>query len=376
MHRRHIYPSPKAHFVKELNRGADAWISLLNEAGIAPVTQTAHIAFHSHYNGKIAGERWAQVGMPYSLSEAPAGFLPDSFGICYETQEPAYDFTGWYSYALTHLFEGIRCVRASAIELINEGPNIVGVHLKYDNAESVTLSASVYVLTAGVGNIELARSVAKLRGRGVNRVSFMLVLEGELPPTSLIIPDHQSYGLFMVSRFLGGKNFWLLSNYISYAGSRSSTFGATLWARAALKTLRKRTELIDERKLKWGIYAAPKGELRADPRQLSEHSIESYGFGNCLVAAPSKLTLAPLLAEKVAASVHYIHRCTGRFSESATQSDILQVAPERWESVRLFDDYSLRDLLHGSSCDIHDLLADVGGGAEPSEYNLNNPVRD
>lgn len=364
LHRGHIYASPKEHFVRELNRGADAWISFLDEAGVAPVTESAHIAFHSRYNGNVAGERWAKLDMPYVLSEAPVGFRPESFGVCYETQEPAYDFTGWYSYALTNLFDGIQCVRARAIELINEGRNIVGVRLKNDSAESVILSASVYVLTAGVGNIELVSSVAKLRGRGVNRVSFMLVLEGDLPPVSLIIPDHQSYGLFMVSRSLGGKNFWLLSNYISYAGSRSSAYGATLWARAVVKTLRESTELIEECNLKWGIYIAPKGELRADPRQMSEHSIESYGFDNCIVAAPSKLTLAPLLADKVAASVHNIHRCTGCFGESAIQRDNLKVAPERWEAVRLFDDNSLRELLLRPSSDIHKLVSGVVGGAE------------
>lgn len=372
LHRGHIYASPKENFVRELNRGADSWISLFDEAGVAPVTQSANIAFHSRYNGKIAGERWAKLGMPYSLSETPAGFRPESFGICYETPEPAYDFTGWYSYTLSNAFEGIRCVRARAIELINEDQRIVGVRLKNENGETVTVSTSIYVLAAGTGNIDLASSAAKLRGRGVNRVSFMLVLEGELPPTSLIVPDHQSYGLFMVSRSRGGKNFWLVSNYISYAGCRPSAYGAILWARAAMKTLRRCTELIDEYRLNWGVYAAPKGELRADPRQMSEHSVESYGFENLLVAAPSKLTLAPLLAGKVVTLVHHNHRCTGRFGDPVIQNDALQVAPERWESVPLFDHYSLSDLLHGSSRSIQDLVNDLSGDIECGEADKRN----
>lgn len=68
------------------------------------------------------------------------------------------------------------------------------------------------------------------------------------------------------------------------------------------------------------------------------HTVQSYGLTNLAVASPSKLTLAPLLADAVAERIKLTLRDGAR---PAKLTDVTHdplppaVAPEMWQSVDL-----------------------------------------
>lgn len=120
------------------------------------------------------------------------------------------------------------------------------------------------------------------------------------------------YGLFIVSRQVGARMVWLVSNFHSY-GSASrrrrrrtgdvGTLMRRLWLKGTLRVLTRAFEVdIRDRHqdLELALYSAPKMELRPRPGELNTYASEAYRFRNLQVVAPTKLTLAPVLAAEVA----------------------------------------------------------------------------
>jgi glycine/D-amino acid oxidase-like deaminating enzyme len=353
LHRGYIYQAPTLQLVRQLNRGADEWLALFEGAGLDPVCETSLVGFTNRYNGLRAGKRWAKCQLPVNLVEPPEFVVPGRLRSVFATPESAFDFTAWYQRSLEELIGSVRFLHGQAIALVTDDRRVCGVRVRCSGAD-VILKAGTYVATAGTGNIELVESAVTLRGRGVNRTSFMLVLEGDLPLANLIVADNDAYGLFMVSRRREGKTVWLVSNYLSFAHQIAGTLATSLWLRATAKTLHWLTGVLD-RDVTWSVYVAGKGELRADPRSLSEHSLETYGFRNLVVGSPSKLTLAPLLAREIVSHIETRQRATGS-RPSGLPASTPKLAPERWTLCRMQPGHSLRRFLTDARWDTDDVI--------------------
>lgn len=347
MHRGHIYGKPSPELVKALCEGADQWTDLLGQAKVTPHAEQACVGFSNAYAAQVADAAWRRAGLTFEVTDPPPGVAPHYLRRCFSTQEPTFCFTPWFAYASKETLCGVVTVKGVAESLEREGHLITGVRSMIAGRK-VIVRARFYVLAAGTGNLPLISSATNYRGRALNRMSFMMVLKRqELPNLSLVIPEHDAYGLFLVSRHKSGHDHWLVSNYLSYADSTCSAKAASLWLRATARLL-KRTTTVLEGDPQWGMYLAPKGELRADRNRLDVQSVQSYGLSNVCVAAPTKLTLCPLLAIDIVRCIKdkiSVLRSQSDGEDCAVISSDLPVSPERWESTQLFQMDDLRRIM-------------------------------
>ncbi|MET8777775.1 FAD-dependent oxidoreductase [Nocardia sp. NPDC004654] len=344
LHRGHIYGKPSPVLVKALCEGADRWYDLLHAAGVQPHNLNSCVGFKSRYTADVAERAWRRGGLQFEISEPPPGLSSGYLKRCFSTEESTYIFTPWFAYAATQL-ESVVQVKAEATSLECEGDTITGVVIRQGDSVH-RICARYYVLAAGTGNLPLISSATNYRGQALNRVSYMMILAGrQMPNLSLVVPENDAYGLFLVSRQREAQSYWLVSNYLSYGGADCSENAAVMWLRATARLLRRATTGLDSAEC-WGSYSAPKGELRADRNRLDLPSVQSYGFKNVCVAAPTKLTLCPLLADDIVRTVteKFIHPRSRSLAElgSATLSSKLPVMPELWESAQLYGMDELR----------------------------------
>lgn len=348
MHRGHIYAKPPPALVRALCEGADRWHELLAEAGVRPLSERACVSFVNPYTARVADVAWKEAGLAFEPIEPPEGMSRDGFASCYSTRESTYCFTPWLEYARENHLRGVTTVRGRAYRLRRDGATITGVHVDV-GTKKLVIRARFVVLAAGTGNLPLVATATNYRGRALNRMSHMMVLAAPgLPKLSLVVPEHQTYGLFLVSRHQREQDYWLVSNYLSYADDHCSNRATALWLRATARTLHTYSTVLENDALTWGAYRAPKGELRADRNRLDVHSVQSYGLDNICVAAPTKLTLAPLLADAIRKAVQG-HLRPGQPGQGGARLDALAarlpVLPERWESVPLKDARDLKQAL-------------------------------
>ncbi|MCD2139760.1 FAD-dependent oxidoreductase [Rhodococcus pyridinivorans] len=351
MHRGHIYQKPAQGLVDALNSGADRWKEEFSTAGIEPLNRNAVVAFENSYNAEVASRAWQRAGLvSHRLTEA-AGLRTQPGMTCFETFEETYDFTPWFHYANSSFLADTLTISGAAYELKRTGSKVDGIFVRTPS-RNLLLTARFYILAAGTGNLGLVQTATNFRGRALNRMSFMLVLSGrDLPKLSLVSPENATNGLFMVSRHEPAADYWLVSNFVSFSGSECNENAAAMWARSIYRTLSRFTTVLELESGNWGIYRAPKGELRTNRNRLDKHSLQSYGLENLIVAAPTKLTLCPLLADEVAKeirSMNSINSSVRRYADNHLEElrSPLPVAHERWKRTNMHPLSSLRELSH------------------------------
>ncbi|MDV7202481.1 FAD-dependent oxidoreductase [Mycolicibacterium fortuitum] len=355
MHRGHIYQKPSPELVLALQTGADRWKDELTAVGVKPLNENAVVGFIHEHNAKVAAGAWREAGLQFGKAEAVPGVNHDALPFCYDTREQTYDFTAWFEAARSRHLGNVRTVQATATGLLRDDREIVGVRVDIGE-RTLVLRSRFVVLAAGTGNLDLVSTATTYRGRAMNRLSFMLVLAARgLPRLSLVSPENGTYGLFMVSRHTDEMDYWLVSNFVSYSDVSCTRNAAALWIRGVVRLMNMYTfALNDNYSPEWAIYPAAKGELRSNRNQIEKHTTENYRLNNVCVAAPTKLTLAPLLADDIAAHVlKHIMKAPPRASRPPVQGQSLDLVPETWTAQTL--------LLNGA---LHHLNADPMAGAE------------
>jgi hypothetical protein len=207
-------------------------------------------------------------------------------------------------------------------------------------AGRMRMSARAYVLAAGTGNGHIATQSFGFRGRTVLRRSLMVVLDAPgLPVCSTVLPEAEAGGLFLVARRReDGSPVWLVSDFTSMSEAHSSEEQERAWIRGVLRMLRAHSSVFDLPGLRAGIYAAPKAEIRPDPRSLGAHAVETLGRNNLLVASPTKLTLVPVLAEQVEVAVRSVLAGGGTRrprQDRVTGGAPFDVRPEHWTRTEM-----------------------------------------
>lgn len=340
LHQGYIYQNPQPQMVASLRRGAALWHDLIAGTGIPVNTKESFICFTNAFNAEAASDSWRSAGLPVEEAGRPLCF--DQAGVCctFRSSEETLDFTA----VLSHLCAAIPAgsiIKGSAIRLHARDRQISAVDVKIENKE-IRLCARAYVIAAGRGNPTLLRTVTRYRGRSVLRTSYMLVVQGDgLPSISAVFPEQDVYGLFLVSRSEGDVCTWLVSDYISNSGLAGGSGPVANWVTSIHRHLCELAPVVRgaSERLRFGVYDAPKAELRDDPSRMQPHGSEHYGFSNLLAVSPTKLTLAPVLASETVESVRkllisYLAVAGDPVPAELTKPD-LQITPERWRSVVL-----------------------------------------
>lgn len=337
LHDGSIYPDASPSFCEALRDGREQWLGMLDQASVEPITKVGNIGFTNPLTRAALEERWASVGLrPNLVAKAPSGF--SSAGAdWFETQEPAYDFTNYWAYAASAT-DAVRFVRGEVLAAHVVGRRVESVSAEIDGRR-FDLTAGVYIFTAGAGNLPLIRRAFGVNGRLVVRPSFMLVVDAQdLPREAVILPGTENRGLFLVPRVRADDRVaWLAGDFMSLRGASTSTFDEWSWRRGMITLLRRLTGVIDRPGVRLGSYSAPKAELRADVRYLGAHHIEDYGVVNLVVATPTKLTLAPVLAAEAAGRVLELLRGTPSLPSTfdAARWPAPPVGAEHWLDVAL-----------------------------------------
>lgn len=334
LHSGYAYLDANEAFIGHLRAGTRRWKELFHELDVGPTTQWSQIAFQSAVSASAASSHWKSVGLPVNTAALHEGVRPESAEMAFRTEERSYDFPR----AATPLLKSLSpqaYIAGQVTELTADDDLVSGARVELSR-RVVDLRARYVVLAAGVGNEALTAGLTRHRGRAVSRTSYMMVLRApSLPRLSIIYPDSR-YGLFAVSRVQGHRVIWLVSNYISYARLNQEPIAERLWVQATLRTLYAVRDLSLDVDLECAVYEAPKMELRAHPGRISSHAAEDYGFGNLIVAAPTKLTLAPVLAEEIADKITHAaaYAAPGRLPSSAQLSSEPRLSvSEQWTSL-------------------------------------------
>lgn len=354
LHQGYAYPTGSSQLVEMLREGKLRWTQLMAEHGVGPVTKWSLIGLTDRLAALSIERRWTQLGLPVTPAELPPWLAAGNVTAAYRTEEPAYDFT----HVFRTLAQGLmgETLIGTVTALISDAATITGVEALVDG-QRVLFRAGHVVLAAGVENERLLASITAQRGRAVSRTSYMLtVVSPNLPRASLIMPEQRSYGLFLVSRMDRDRVVWLVSNFLSFARAHQRQETAQqFWVAGTLRVLSGVYALSEDADLELGVYAAPKMELRPRARELSVHAAERYRHQNLVVAAPTKLTLAPLLADTIVRMVGSGEPCKvpeGRPGpEALTRGAALKPVPERWRRVetrsweRFLKEHGLSSLL-------------------------------
>lgn len=335
LHKGYIYLRSERRLVHSLVSSGEDWKLLLQELQVDASNSDSRICFTNAYTAAAASSSWRTAGLDVEETPPPPGFRSDMIAAAFRSSEPSYEFDAVLR-ALLGAIKDVAWFPGRAIRLYGTRGRVDAVAVEGDESTQV-LRAQFYIFAAGVDNPRLMASGTTFYGRAAARTSYMLVLEGDdLPPISAIFPEHELYGLFIVSRN-GPPVRWLVSDYVSFAGTTQTERAARMWTAALISTLHRYSTITHISGLRCGLYHAPKAELRADPRQLGSYAIEDYGFDNAITVAPTKITLAPVLARE---TLKWVTSRVSERSGSPHYSGVRSlgsavVGAERWKRIEL-----------------------------------------
>ena len=302
LHQGYAYRPAEASLLPLFARAQQDWAVLLD--GLEAQVAESAIAFSDADEARRATEFWRSGGLPVIATEPPP-WLGAHLGTCFRSQERTYDFG-----QVLRLFSrrvrsaGVEWVRGRVERIVDTGDAVVSEVLGPDGRRTRVSSAAA-VLAAGAGAAEvLARS--GLPAAVQCRNAHMLVLRGDLPAVSAVLPEPGNHGLFLSSRTgHSSGTTWLVSDFQSFDGADAPSHELPgWWARGVLSVLREavRPEVLAGVRLVSG-YSATKAGLRPSSGTVSHRLDARFLGGRLTVTGPSKLTLGPLAAESAVQAV-------------------------------------------------------------------------
>lgn len=337
LHRGYIYRAGEEALVSHLGDGASRWGGLLEDLGCNPVAESAFVCFANELTARAAASAWTSVGLPVERTDAPVpGLRSSQLDAVFRTAEATFDFVEFFRAVSSGNRLG-QTLLGNVKRLERRGDRVTGAVVEIAGALTRMRARSV-ILAAGTDNARLAETAVRYRGRASVRASLMVVIANpQLPPLSTVMPGNETHGLFLVSRRRDDHTVWLASNFVSFAEQRPSSTLSDLWLGGIVEKLATFCTGVRTAETLWGVYEAPKAELRAAPGVVGAHALERYGLSNLLVLAPTKLTLAPLLARDAAIAILSDGLAPAASREGPRPlGPELPVCPERWSQTPLY----------------------------------------
>lgn len=171
-------------------------------------------------------------------------------------------------------------------------------------SQSLTLHPRHVVFTAGGGNADLRRQVGLSSETMQRRPLHMVVLRGDLPEFNGHCVDGARTRVTITSdRDSHGRTVWQVGGQIAEDGVQMQAEELLRHTRGELQAV---IPGLDLNHVEWNAYRVDRAE-RVTPGGKRPETAQVMQEGNCVTAWPTKLALAPQLAEDVTAAMEIAH---------------------------------------------------------------------
>ena len=198
--------------------------------------------------------------------------------------------------------------------------------------DGVSVKTGAIVLAAGAGNEGLLAALGDKPGRMQRRPLTMAMLRGELPDLwAHCVVGGKTHLTVTTVRERSGRAVWQVGGEIAERGAGATDLAA--FRAEAVAEIRKFFPALPWARLEVATYAADRAEAStAGARRPSGVHVEKVR-DNILVAWPTKLSLAPLLADELVAQ---LGNPRGRFDAQLSDGPAPAVATPPWEEAAWF----------------------------------------
>ena len=186
------------------------------------------------------------------------------------------------------------------------------------NNQKFTITAKYYIFTAGNGNAELCKNISPDIQMQQRPLQQLILKSPDLPK---IFAHKISTSLLPIATITSHVNknnipVWYVGGEIAEQGINKSK---TELIMAGKKLIHTFFPWLSLNTITWGSCIASRAEAK-QAKQEKPDSITCFERGNAIVAWPTKLAFAPLLAEKICALI--------KLAPSNSQSNILANLPK------------------------------------------------
>lgn len=184
---------------------------------------------------------------------------------------------------------------------LNSPGEVARIHLTHpDSRQKLTLEPVQVLLTAGAGNARLRQAVGLSSDVMQRRPLHMVLARGPLPELHGHCIDGLKTRLTVTSTFDDDNRMvWQIGGQIAEDGVRMTPRQVTEHAASELQAV---LPYLDLSQVEWSSYAIDRAEAITEGGVRPE-TIQVLCAGNVTTGWPTKLALAPLLAEEMASRV-------------------------------------------------------------------------
>lgn len=172
------------------------------------------------------------------------------------------------------------------------------IHLAHTTAEGsrqLTLAPSAVILAAGGGNERLREQIGLPNNAMQRRPLHMVMLRGDLPDLNgHCVDGAKTRVTITTARDAAGRTIWQLGGQLAEDGVG---IGPQQLIDRAARELHDVLPGFDVGDAQWGTYRVDRAEAQNEGRRPEDATIRDEG--NVLTAWPTKLVLAPILAERL-----------------------------------------------------------------------------
>ncbi|MEK7469567.1 MAG: FAD-dependent oxidoreductase [Planctomycetota bacterium] len=198
--------------------------------------------------------------------------------------------------------------------------------------DGVAVKAGAMVLAAGAGNEDLLAALGDAPGRMQRRPLTMAMLRGDLPDIwAHCVVGGKTHLTVTTARDKSGRAVWQVGGEIAERGAGRKDL--EVFRAEAAAEIRRFFPALPAKGLEIATYAVDRAEAAtAGARRPSGVHVEKVR-DNILVAWPTKLSLAPLLADELVAQ---LGKSQGRFDPQLSDGPVPVVSTPPWEEAPWF----------------------------------------
>jgi len=169
-----------------------------------------------------------------------------------------------------------------------------------ETRKQLALKPGHVIFTAGAGNAELRRRAGLSTEVMQRRPLHMVMLRGEVPVLNGHCVDGAKTRVTITTDTdTAGRTVWQVGGQIAEVGTGMNPLTLIAYAKSELETVLPGLSLDD---VEWATYRVDRAEA-ATPGGKRPETVQIIRDGNTITAWPTKLVLAPRLAEEIASGI-------------------------------------------------------------------------
>jgi glycerol-3-phosphate dehydrogenase len=330
--------SPSADAIREMPQ---VWRDCLAGARAPRLTATRVRADHCHlwrtrdWTSQV-GMLGARIGLRVRPLKLPRDQWPAALRDCpgevYRLDEQVIDCASLVADLAGRHALRILKIEPAASSFERAAGRVAGVAIRAADGRTARLHPGVIILAAGAGNAELRRAAGLDAAAQQVRPLHMAMVRGELPELNGHCADGARTRVTITTgQDSAGRAVWQVGGQIAEDGVSMSPDELVAHARRELAAVLPGVAFAYA---EWSTYRADRAEAAAGGRRPSDVQIRREG--DVLTVWPTKLALAPRLAERVLRELPPAAHAVGRSQVEAALRDWPrpQVARPPWEAER------------------------------------------